>query len=38
MKLDLKEMRWDDVYWIVLAQDGDKLPTFVITVMNLGVS
>jgi len=38
IKLHHKEVGWDDVDWIVLAQDGDKRRTFVITVMNLMVS
>lgn len=38
IKLHHKEVGWDDVDWIVLAQDGDKRRTFAITVMNLMVS
>jgi len=38
IKMHHKEVGWDDVGWIVLAQDGDKRRTFVITVMNLVVS
>ena len=38
IKLRLKELGWNDVDWIVLAQDGDKRRTFVITIMNLMVS
>jgi hypothetical protein len=38
IKLCHKEVGWDDVDWIVLAQDGKKRRTFVFTVVNLMVS
>jgi hypothetical protein len=31
----LREMRWDDVGWIVLAQDRNKLIAVVKTAVNL---
>jgi hypothetical protein len=34
-KGDLKEMGWEGVDWINLAQDRDKCQAVVITVMNL---
>jgi hypothetical protein len=35
--MDLREMVWDDVDWIHLAQDMDKWQAVVNTVMNLRV-
>jgi hypothetical protein len=37
IKIDLREIGWDGVDWIDLAQDGDKWRALVNTVMNLGV-
>jgi hypothetical protein len=37
MKMDLRETRWDGVYWIDLAQDRDQWRTVVNTIMNLRV-
>jgi hypothetical protein len=34
IKLDLREIRWNDVDWIDLAQGRDKCRAFVNTVMN----
>jgi hypothetical protein len=34
---DLKEMRFDDVEWIDLAQNGDQWRAVVNTVINIGV-
>jgi hypothetical protein len=35
IKMDLKEIGWDGVDWIDLAQDRDQLRAHVNTVMNL---
>jgi hypothetical protein len=35
IKLDLREIGWDDMYWIDLAQDMDQWRALVNTVMNL---
>jgi hypothetical protein len=37
IKIDLREIGWDGVDWIDLAQDGDQWRALVITVMNLRV-
>jgi hypothetical protein len=37
-KIDVREMRWDGMDWIDLAQDRDQWRALVNTVMNLGVS
>jgi hypothetical protein len=37
IKIDLREMGWDDVGWIDLAQDRGQWRALVNTVMNLGV-
>jgi hypothetical protein len=36
-KLDLREIRWDGMDWIHLAQDRDQWRALVNTVMNLRV-
>jgi hypothetical protein len=36
-KIDLREMGWDGMDWIDLAQDRDQWRTLVNTVMNLQV-
>jgi hypothetical protein len=38
IKMDLREIGWDGVDWIELAQDRDQLRALVKTVMNLQVS
>jgi hypothetical protein len=38
IKMDLREMGWDSVDWIDLAQDRDQCRALVNTVMNLRVS
>jgi hypothetical protein len=35
IKIDLREIGWDGMDWIELAQDSDQWRTLVITVMNL---
>jgi len=35
--MDLKEIVWENVHWIYLAQDTDTWRTLVNTVMNLPV-
>jgi hypothetical protein len=35
--MDVKEIMWEGVDWIHLAQDKDKWRAFVITIMNLSV-
>jgi hypothetical protein len=35
IKMDLREIGWDGVDWIELAQDRDNWRTLVNTVMNL---
>jgi hypothetical protein len=37
IKMDLREMRWDGMDWIDLAQDRDKWRALVNTIMNLRV-
>jgi hypothetical protein len=37
IKMDLREIRWDGVDWIDLAQDRDQWRALVNTVMNLTV-
>jgi hypothetical protein len=37
IKIDLREIGWDSVGWIDLAQDRDQWRTLVNTVMNLRV-
>jgi hypothetical protein len=38
IKMDLKEIGWDDMDWIKLAQDRDQWRALVNTAMNLRVS
>jgi hypothetical protein len=38
IKKDLKEIRWEGVVWIHLAQDREQWRAFVNTVLNLRVS
>jgi hypothetical protein len=35
--MDLREIRWGDMYWINLAEDREQWTVFVNTVMNLQV-
>jgi hypothetical protein len=37
IKMDLREIGWDGVDWVDLAQDGDQWRALVKTVMNLRV-
>jgi hypothetical protein len=37
IKIDLREIGWDDMDWIDLAQDTDQWRALVNTVMNLRV-
>jgi hypothetical protein len=37
IKIDLREIEWDSVNWIDLAQDRDQWRTLVNTLMNLWV-
>jgi hypothetical protein len=37
IKVDLRQIGWNGVDWIELAQDRDQWRAFVNTVMNLGV-
>jgi hypothetical protein len=37
MKIDLREIGWDDVDWVDLAQDRDQWRALVNSVMNLRV-
>jgi hypothetical protein len=37
IKIDLREIGWDGMDWIDLAQDGDQWKAFVNTVLNLRV-
>jgi hypothetical protein len=37
IKMDLREIRWDIMGWIDLAQDSDQWRALVNTVMNLRV-
>jgi hypothetical protein len=38
IKMDLGELEWGDVDWIVLAQDRDRWKVLVNSVLNLRVS
>jgi hypothetical protein len=38
IKIDLREIEWDSVDWIDLAQDRDQRRALVNTVMNFQVS
>jgi hypothetical protein len=38
IKMDLREIRWDGMDWIDVAQDRDRWRALVNTVMNLRVS
>jgi hypothetical protein len=38
IKMDLREIGWDDMHWIDLAQDREKWRALVKTVINLRVS
>jgi hypothetical protein len=35
IKMDLREIGWEGVHWILLAQDRDQFQAVVNTVMNL---
>jgi hypothetical protein len=37
IKMDLREIEWDDINWIDLAQDKDQWRALVNTVINLRV-
>jgi hypothetical protein len=37
IKMDFREIGWDGMHWIGLAEDGDQWRTLVNTVMNLRV-
>jgi hypothetical protein len=37
IKMDIREIRWDGVDWIDMAQDGDQWKALVNTVLNLRV-
>jgi hypothetical protein len=37
IKMDLREIGWDDADWIEIAQNRDQWRTFVNTVLNLRV-
>jgi hypothetical protein len=37
IKMDLREIGWDDVHWVDLAQDRDQWRALVNSVMNLRV-
>jgi hypothetical protein len=37
IKMDFRDIRWDGMDWIDLAQDGDQWRALVNTVMNLRV-
>jgi hypothetical protein len=37
IKMDLREIRWDGVDWIDMAQDRDQWRALMITAMNLRV-
>jgi hypothetical protein len=37
IKIDLREILWDGMDWIYLAEDRDRWKAFVNTVMNLRV-
>jgi hypothetical protein len=38
IKMALREIGWDDMYWIDLTEDWDKWSALVNTVMKLGVA
>jgi hypothetical protein len=38
IKMDIRDIGWDGMAWIDLAQDGDQWKALVKTVMNLRVS
>jgi hypothetical protein len=38
IKMDLREIGWDDMDWIELAEDRDQWRAFVNTVMNVRFS
>jgi hypothetical protein len=38
IKIDLREIRWDGIDWIDLAQDRDQWRVLLNTLMNLRVS
>jgi hypothetical protein len=35
IKMDLREVEWDEVDWMDMAQDGDQCRALVNTVLNL---
>jgi hypothetical protein len=35
VKMDLREIAWDDTYWIDVAQDMDQCKALVNTIMNI---
>jgi hypothetical protein len=37
IKMNFREIRWDDMYWIDLAQDRDRWRALVNTVMSLRI-
>jgi hypothetical protein len=37
IKIDLRKIKWDDMDWIYMAQDGDQWRAIVNTMMNLRV-
>jgi hypothetical protein len=37
IRMDLRNIRWEDMNWIYLAQDRDQWWAHVITIMNLRV-
>jgi hypothetical protein len=37
INMDLREIGWEDMYWIHLAQDRDQWRALVNTIMNLPV-
>jgi hypothetical protein len=37
IKIDLRAIRWDGMYWIDLAQDRDQWRALVNTIMNVRV-
>jgi hypothetical protein len=37
IKMDLREIKWDDMDWIDMAQDRDQWRALVNTVLNLRV-